>query len=102
MNEIKPKFEAHVFICTKCTYPVEPGEISSPENAVEFCKSVKTKALDLWDKNEVRVNASGCLGQCERGISCAIYPQNRWPLELRPGLENDVINTLKELLKRPE
>ena len=26
----------------------------------------------------IRVQKSGCLGQCERGISCVVYPEGVW------------------------
>jgi (2Fe-2S) ferredoxin len=37
--------------------------------------------MEPWSK-EVRVNASGCLGHCERGISAVLYPQGEWFFDL--------------------
>jgi (2Fe-2S) ferredoxin len=93
------KFKKHVFICEKCTFQKPDGSMSDPTEAKVFRKIVKDQALLNWPKTAVRINASGCLGQCERGISCVIYPEGQWLLELRPGQEDKVIKELKSFEK---
>ena len=80
---LDPKISKHVFICERCSFPKENGECSDPAEAKAFRKRVKEKAKNYWSKEDVRINGSGCLGQCERGISCVIYPEGRWLLNLR-------------------
>lgn len=48
-------------------------------------------------KKRIRINASGCLGQCENGIACVIYPQNQWHLNLQ--MKNSDVDFLKEKVK---
>lgn len=28
--------------------------------------------------NDVRINKSGCLGKCEEGPACVVYPEGNW------------------------
>lgn len=83
-------FEKHVFICTRCTYQDQPAE-----SAAEFRKRVKLQVKQKIPEASIRVNASGCLGQCERGISCVIYPEGKWLTELSPQDEEKILENLK-------
>ena len=40
-------------------------------------KAVKTAAKVEGVVN-IRVQKAGCLGQCENGISCVVYPEGVW------------------------
>ena len=57
----------------------------------ELCK----KDPDL-KKCEHRINASGCLGHCQEGITAVLYPEGKWFTGLK---EDDAETLLKELKK---
>ena len=40
-------------------------------------KAVKMAAKAEGIQN-IRVQKAGCLGQCEQGISCVVYPEGVW------------------------
>lgn len=82
-----PNYQTHVFICQSCRYRDENGDLCHPDTATELKKRVKALCLDQADKKSLRVNSSGCLGQCESGINAVIYPEGRWMLNLRAGDE---------------
>ena len=92
MSELK----AHLFICTSCTYNCPDGTESSPEEAYKMRKNLKTRARELYSKNEVRVSASTCLGECERGIAAVMYPKGKWSLGLRPSDEDKLFTQLTD------
>ena len=96
------KYDAHVFICTSCTYKGSDEEICEADTAAKFRKAVKKEGQERYPKGgpgpQVRINASGCLGQCEHGISCVIYPQNQWLLNLRPDSSREVWEALESAL----
>ena len=94
-----PDFKAHVFICTSCSYPLASGEDCDTETAYRFRKNLKSMAKEQWPKDQVRINASACLGQCSEGINCVIYPQNEWIQNLRKGQEEQVLKHLQKLLE---
>ena len=51
------------------------------ENAVPPRKAALMKALKFAAKqqdSQYPSTKSGCLGQCERGISCVVYPEGVW------------------------
>ena len=69
--------EAHVFICTNMK---EKGQSCAARGSVELREAVK-KVCQNPDKHwhgRIRVNASGCLGRCEEGITCVVYPKAEW------------------------
>ena len=62
-----------------CSSVPTKGHLMRVENAVLPRKAALMKALKFAAKQEgisgIRVQKSGCLGQCERGISCVVYPE---------------------------
>lgn len=97
MNENTQKtYDTHVFICTQCSYQTETGACSDPGKAAEFRKNLKSMAKSELPDKKIRINASGCLGQCELGIASVIYPQQDWHVGLRPGDEIKILELLKK------
>ncbi len=98
MNDSNKNFKAHVFVCTKCTSRDQSGKKCSKTDAKSFRKRIKTLAKEIWSKKNVRVNQSGCLGHCEKGINAVIYPQNIWLHHLKSGDEENVIDQIEEAI----
>ena len=87
----------HLFICTSCSYDDKNGKPCAPETAAQFRSNLKTMCKKEFAKDELRVNSSGCLGQCEDGIASVLYPHGEWNLNLRPGDETRLLERLREL-----
>jgi (2Fe-2S) ferredoxin len=69
-------FERHVFVCVSGgTCPTQGGE------AVHA--AMKALAKERLGKQRVRINKSGCLGQCGHGPMVAVYPENVWYAAVR-------------------
>ena len=88
-------YKYHVFVCESCQYETDNGS-SDPSLGKILRKNMSIKAKEMFPKGDVCVSGSGCLGQCENGISSVIYPKGQWIFDLRPGSEERI---LKELLK---
>ena len=91
-------YKAHLFICTKCQFQTSEGVDCPEDTAKKFRKSVKDIAREKFSKNEVRINASGCLDRCQEGIASVLYPQGNWELGLRPGDEDKLIQSIESTL----
>jgi predicted metal-binding protein len=98
MKDNNEGFSAHAFICTRCTARDKTGAKCSNTDADTFRDEIKTKAKELWNKKTVRVNKSGCLGHCEKGINAVIYPQNIWLHHLKSGDEDKVLDHIEKAL----
>lgn len=76
-----PEYKCHLFICTNTK---EKGSSCGPKNSaalrVELKKRMEEKYPDK--KHLFRFNASGCLGQCEKGIAAVCYPKGEWKTEI--------------------
>lgn len=87
--------KTHLFVCTSCTYTCE-GRESDPEAAATLRKNLKKRAREVFAKDEVRVSAVKCLGECESGIAAVLYPDGEWMLDLRPEDEDKLFTKLSE------
>lgn len=87
-------YKAHLFICTNA--PDKDGKCGS-KGAEEMRRDLKDRCRNEFGK-DVRVNAAGCLGYCERGIAAVIYPQNKWMLELTNKDGNQILEAVREAL----
>lgn len=73
----KLALDAHLFICTNTK---ANGECCAAKGAAELRDQLKRISKDPangWG-TRVRVNNSGCLGHCEKGIVAVLYPEGRW------------------------
>ena len=76
-DNLEPGFDMHVFICGHS----RPEDASRPncfsKNSLGVLTELKKKVRDSGLKG-IRVQKSGCLDYCEKGISCVIYPMSEW------------------------
>lgn len=71
-------YKTHLFVCTNS--PDNPKKCGS-KGAEDLRRRLKETCGAKYGKT-VRINASGCLGYCERGIAAVIYPEGQWLLDL--------------------
>ena len=94
----RENYKAHAFICTECMYLDENNKPCAEDTAKNFRKKVKEMAKEKWNKEEVRINSSGCLDRCERAIAAVVYPQELWIEGLKSGDENKLLDLIDENL----
>lgn len=88
--------QAHLFICTN---ERENGECCAQKGSVELRDRLKKIAKERGWSKKARVNASGCLGHCEEGITAVIYPQGRWFTQLTTNDCETLEKALAEILE---
>jgi (2Fe-2S) ferredoxin len=77
------KIHSHLFICTHLR---DSGESCAEKGSVGLRDEVKkacSRAVMGEKAARLRVNAAGCLGVCERGITAVLYPEGKWFLDLK-------------------
>ncbi len=65
------QYERHVFVCTS-------GKDCAAQGSAEVFSCLKQWARDSGITQRVRVNHSGCTGQCGHGPMVVVYPQDVW------------------------
>jgi len=72
-----PKYKCHLFICTNTK---EKGASCGPKLSATLRTELKKRMEEKYpdQKPFFRINASGCLGFCEKGINCVSYPSGKW------------------------
>ena len=71
------RIKKHIFVCTNQREPLKTRECCAEKNSLEIMTRLK-RAARASGMNDVRVNKSGCLDQCENGVSCVVYPEGVW------------------------
>ncbi len=87
-------YELHFFVCTDG--PDCPVDGTAGEVCARLKKEVKRRGL----KDQVRVNRSGCLGQCGHGPVMTVYPAGAWYAHL--DVENALEVMEAHLAEHPE
>ena len=73
MNDIRK----HVFVCVNERNESIPKGCCASKDSLEIMTQLK-RAIKEREIKDIRVNKSGCLGCCENGVSCVIYPEGIW------------------------
>ncbi len=66
-----------MFFCAHERDHDAPRGCCAAKKSLALMKAVKTAAKVEGVVN-IRVQKAGCLGQCENGISCVVYPEGVW------------------------
>lgn len=74
---METKFRHHMFICANERPDDAVRECCAAKGSLELMKKIKTAAKSEGIAN-IRVQKSGCLSNCENGISCVVYPEGVW------------------------
>jgi predicted metal-binding protein len=100
------EYDAHLFICTNRKGPSPDGKPRAScalRDSEKLRDSVKTAAARRLQGQNVRVNASGCLGACEEGIAAVCYSRSggHWQVQLTnsPESEEILLRTMEEALE---
>ncbi len=72
------QFQRHIFICTNQRPLGNPRGCCASKGAAEVVAAFKARLHARGFKRIVRSNASGCLDQCERGVTVVVYPEAIW------------------------
>lgn len=97
MSDDPKKLEAHLFVCTNKR---SKGSCCADRGGEELRDELKDRVKKQhpeW-KGRVRINASGCLGHCDEGITAVLYPEGNWFTELTPDSAPDLEKELSKLL----
>ncbi len=78
-------YSLHLFVCT--TGPDCPQDGPAQEIRSKLKEQVKARGLDA----QVRVNHSGCLGQCGHGPMMVVYPEGAWYAHLTTAEAMEVL-----------
>jgi (2Fe-2S) ferredoxin len=70
-------YRAHVFCCTNERPPGHKRGCCKEKGSDDLRNYMKARVKELGIEG-TRVNASGCLDQCEKGPAVVIYPEGVW------------------------
>lgn len=73
-----PSFQRHVFVCVNERAPGNPKGCCKAKGAEEVRDELKKRLYEIGLKGVVRANNSGCLDQCESGVTVVVYPEQVW------------------------
>lgn len=93
MIEKKKSLKTQLFVCTNSSGCAFLGSQILRDKIKS--KLIQKLGVDAY-KKQLRVNNSGCLGDCSEGIAACLMPQNKFWTHLEP---NDDEFLIEEVLK---
>jgi (2Fe-2S) ferredoxin len=85
-------YKKHIFFCTNQKSSGTGCGIFGGEELFAFAK-MYLQSLDSWGEGKFRASKSGCLGRCDYGPVCVVYPDGVWYTCID---ENDVKEIIDE------
>lgn len=73
-----PSFQRHVFVCINERSADHPKGCCKAKGGVEVRDKLKQELKSRGLSKIVRANNSGCLDQCEHGVTVVVYPEQVW------------------------
>jgi (2Fe-2S) ferredoxin len=73
-----PPFARHVFVCTNERAADHPRGCCLAKGSLGIRDALKAAIKKAGFAADVRVNAAGCLDQCEHGVTVVVYPDAVW------------------------
>jgi (2Fe-2S) ferredoxin len=73
-----PSFARHVFVCINERAPDHPRGCCKQKGGVDVRDKLKAELKARGLSKTIRANNSGCLDQCERGVTVVVYPEQVW------------------------
>ncbi|MES2607873.1 MAG: (2Fe-2S) ferredoxin domain-containing protein [Pseudomonadota bacterium] len=72
-----PSYKHHVFICQNERAEGHVRGCCSSKGSAELLTYMKARVKELGIQ-DIRINKSGCLNECEKGPVMVIYPEGKW------------------------
>lgn len=72
-----PHYNHHIFVCQNQRQEDHPMGCCLSKGSGEMYNYLKARVKELG-LSKIRVNKSGCLGQCKNGPAMVIYPEGVW------------------------
>ena len=86
-----PKLERHIFICTNRRSPDNPKGCCAAKDAEKVRSEFKRQVFERGLRGRMRANASGCLDQCEHGVTVVVYPEQVWYGGVKPDDVSEIV-----------
>lgn len=79
-------FKKHVFVCVT-------GKTCPGQGSEEVLAALRAEIKNLGLKEDIRINKSGCLGQCGNGPMVVVYPDAVWYAHVQPADCEEIVHS---------
>ncbi len=83
-------YQKHVFVCVS-------GKTCPEQGSGAVLDALKDEIKEKGLKGSIRINKSGCLGQCGHGPMVVVYPQGNWYCQVSEKDAKEIIE--KDLIE---
>lgn len=86
-----PRYERHVFVCGNERPAGHPRGCCLAKGSDAVREALRSELARRGLNHRIRINKSGCLDQCEHGITVVVYPEQVWYGFVRPEDVPDIV-----------
>jgi|TARA_B100000530_G_C15678399_1_gene377112 (2Fe-2S) ferredoxin len=87
-------YRKHVFVCTNERNSESQQSCGKIGSELRFF--LKQEMAKRGLNKEIRINKSGCLGQCSKGPCYVIYPNQEWHFNIDMDQSDKILNEILE------
>ena len=87
-------YRKHVFVCTNERNSESQKSCGKIGSELRFF--LKQEMAKRGLNKEIRINKSGCLGQCSKGPCYVIYPNQEWHFNIDMDQSEKILNEILE------
>lgn len=88
-----PAYEKHVFVCTNERPDGHPRGCCAGKDSAAIRDQLKALVKERGLGKRIRVNAAGCLDQCEHGVTIVVYPEAVWYGFVTQGDVDEIVSS---------
>lgn len=92
-------YKKHIFFCMNKKSGDKGCANLASEDIVSYAKEYM-KDKNLWGEGKFRATKTGCLGRCDEGPVCVVYPEGNWYTyvdedDVKDIIDNDLVKDKK-------
>lgn len=87
------RFEKHLFVCVNERPPENPVGCCKAKGSEKIVDMLKTAVQQHKLGGKIRINKSGCLSQCSKGVTIVVYPEGVWYGRVTPADVPEIVES---------
>lgn len=85
------RFQYHVFVCENQRPLEDPKGCCASKGGSEVLARLRELVKGAGLNSKIRINSSGCMANCARGVTVVVYPDDVWYSAVRTEDADEIL-----------